>query len=291
MWWLSKQSDDKQLPFINFIEGVPYASGEDSEEMGSVYMLQFDCTVHMKQETSSQTPFRTYIHTIPFSNNDYSFLYLLRQLMKRHSCLLSAGSHRDMRDCPQRGVGGQRSAMKISCIAKQWANETGSFQNVRPQTLLWRLFKPESHPLSCEFNGAASSAPLHFDIHFQHFSADLPSPTWRSVHAVDCSYIVRQVLQQNRLEFEMQNRMVAADLSLSVGKWWRQNATQYKNCPFSLTKNAMFTHLCPFSHEENLMTWNWIKTGLKRFGVAGVILQYMQLWKELPLFSLRLFTL
>lgn len=49
MWWLSKQSDDKQLLFINFIEGVPYGSGEDSEGMGSVYMLLYDCAVHMKQ--------------------------------------------------------------------------------------------------------------------------------------------------------------------------------------------------------------------------------------------------
>lgn len=50
-----------------------------------------------------------------------SFICLFRQLKEPHLCLLSAGLHRDMSDCPWgeakawwRGRGGQQSAMKGS---------------------------------------------------------------------------------------------------------------------------------------------------------------------------------
>lgn len=37
MWWLGKQSDDKQLLFINFIEGVLDDGWVDCEGDGAVF--------------------------------------------------------------------------------------------------------------------------------------------------------------------------------------------------------------------------------------------------------------
>lgn len=44
------------------------------------------------------------------------------------------------------------------CTTEQWVNETESFQNVTAESFLWHLFKHQSHLLSGDFSGTASSA-------------------------------------------------------------------------------------------------------------------------------------
>lgn len=111
-----------------------------------------------------------------------------------------------------------------------------------------------------------------------------------SVHAADYVYIssVSIFCKSYNKIVRIWNAEQYASWRIYFERWHIVETKCYstqKLAIFSDQKCRLYRSVSVFTLEENLMAWNWIKTGLKHIGAAGIILQPCNFGRNYP-FSL-----